>query len=92
LPLVAAKAQGSAYWPTRPIRLIVAFAAGGNTDLIARLLAERLAAELGQSVVVENRTGAAGIIGAEAVARSAPDGYTLFLGTLSTQAIHVSLY
>lgn len=92
LPLTGAGAQGSARWPTRPIRLIVAFAAGGNTDLIARLLAERLAAELGQSVVVENRTGAAGIIGAEAVARSAPDGYTLFLGSLSTQAIHVSLY
>lgn len=92
LPLRGAMAQGAARWPTRPIRLIVAFAAGGNTDLIARLLAERLASELGQPVMVENRTGAAGIIGAEAVARSAPDGYTLFLGTLSTQAIHVSLY
>ncbi|MBI0539836.1 tripartite tricarboxylate transporter substrate binding protein, partial [Roseomonas sp. KE2513] len=92
LPLTRAQAQGSVRCPTRPIRLIVAFAARGNTDLIARLLAERLAAELGQAVVLENRTGAAGIIGAEAVARSAPDGYTLFLGTLSTQAIHVSLY
>jgi tripartite-type tricarboxylate transporter receptor subunit TctC len=92
VPLVGARAQDPARWPTRPIRLIVAFAAGGNTDLIARILAERLSAELGQPVVVENRTGAAGIIGAEAVARSAPDGYTLFLGSLSTQAIHVSVY
>ncbi|HEY8613373.1 MAG TPA: tripartite tricarboxylate transporter substrate binding protein, partial [Roseomonas sp.] len=92
VPMAGARAQAPARWPTRPIRLIVAFAAGGNTDLIARMLAERLSVELGQPVVVENRTGAAGIIGAEAVARSAPDGYTLFLGTLSTQAIHASLY
>jgi tripartite-type tricarboxylate transporter receptor subunit TctC len=91
-PATGAQAQGAARWPTRPVRLVVAFAAGGNTDLIARMLAEHLTADLGQPVVVENRTGAAGIIGAESVVRSAPDGYTLFLGSLSTQAIHASLY
>jgi tripartite-type tricarboxylate transporter receptor subunit TctC len=91
-PAAGAQAQGAARWPNRPVRLVVAFAAGGNTDLIARILAEYLTADLGQPMVVENRTGAAGIIGAESVARSAPDGYTLFLGSLSTQAIHASLY
>ncbi|MCR0985437.1 Bug family tripartite tricarboxylate transporter substrate binding protein [Roseomonas populi] len=91
-PLAGARAQGAASWPSRSVRLICAFAAGGNTDLVARIVAERLSATLGQSVVVENRTGAGGMIGAEAAARSAPDGYTLFLGSLSTQSIHVSLY
>jgi tripartite-type tricarboxylate transporter receptor subunit TctC len=91
-PLLSARAQGPAQWPTRPLRLVCAFAAGGNTDFVARVIAERLSAELGQSVVVENRIGAGGMIGAEAVARSPADGYTLFLGSLSTQSIHVSLY
>lgn len=91
-PLQVSRAQGAAQWPTRPLRLVCAFAAGGNTDFVARVVAERLSAELGQSVVVDNRIGAGGMIGAEAVARSPADGYTLFLGSLSTQAIHVSLY
>ncbi|WP_254453431.1 tripartite tricarboxylate transporter substrate binding protein [Siccirubricoccus sp. G192] len=69
----------------RPIRLIVAFAPGGATDVAARLLAERLAEGLGQPVVVENRAGAAGIIGTEAAARSPADGLTLLMGTISTQ-------
>jgi tripartite-type tricarboxylate transporter receptor subunit TctC len=87
-----ASAQAANDWPQRPIKLVVAFAPGGNTDLTARLLAERLAATLGQPVVVENRTGAAGIVGAESVARSAPDGYTLQLATNSTHAVHAELY
>jgi tripartite-type tricarboxylate transporter receptor subunit TctC len=79
-------------WPDRPIRLVVAFAPGGNTDMTARLLAERMTVMLGQPVVVENRTGAAGIIGAESVAKSAPDGYTIQLATNSTHAVHAELY
>jgi tripartite-type tricarboxylate transporter receptor subunit TctC len=64
-------------YPTRPVRLIVGFAAGGATDIAARALAQRLAASLGQPTIVENRPGAASMLGAEAVARSAPDGYTM---------------
>ena len=79
-------------WPTRPIRMIVAFAPGGFTDIAARLLAERLAITLGQPVTVDNRAGAAGIIGTEAAARSAPDGYTILMGTISTHAMNVGLY
>jgi tripartite-type tricarboxylate transporter receptor subunit TctC len=79
-------------WPTRPIRMIVAFAPGGFTDIAARVLSERLAADLGQPVAVDNRAGAAGIIGTEAAARSAPDGHTLLMGTISTQAMNVGLY
>ena len=79
-------------WPRRPIRLIVAFVPGGATDVQGRILAERLSAELGQSVVVENRPGASGIIGTEAVARAAPDGYTLLLGSVTTHAVNVPLY
>ncbi|MBX6742959.1 MAG: tripartite tricarboxylate transporter substrate binding protein [Acetobacteraceae bacterium] len=76
----------------RPIRLVVAFAPGGATDVTARVLAERLQDQLGQPVVVENRAGAAGIIGTEAAARSAPDGSTLLMGTISTHAMNVPLY
>jgi tripartite-type tricarboxylate transporter receptor subunit TctC len=85
----AARAQD---WPSRPIRMIVAFAPGGFTDIAARLLSERLAQSLGQPVAVDNRPGAAGIIGTEAAARSAPDGYTLLMGTISTHAMNVGLY
>jgi len=69
-------------WPNRPVKLIVPFAAGGNTDAIARIAAERLATALGQSFIVENRAGAAGAIAADYVAKSAPDGYTFFVGAM----------
>lgn len=79
-------------WPSRPLRLIVAFAPGGFTDIAARLLSERLSTVLGQPVTVDNRAGAGGIIGTEAAARSAADGYTVLMGTISTQAMNVGLY
>ena len=72
---------GLAAFPDRPIRLIVPFAAGGNADIVGRLIGERMQALLGQPVVIDNRGGAGGSIGAEAVARSTPDGYTLLVGS-----------
>ena len=78
-------------WPARPITMVVPFAAGGSTDITARMLAEKLGAILGQNIVVENRTGAGGNIGAAAVARANPDGYTILLHT-STLTANVSLY
>lgn len=79
-------------YPSRPIRLLVGFAAGGSTDVFARAIAPRLQALLGQPVVIENRPGAGGNIATEATARSAPDGYTLLLGTIGPLAINPTLY
>lgn len=77
----AGPSPGSAPWPNRPIRFVVPFAAGGNSDVTARLFAAQMGARLGQPVVVENRSGATGAIGTEAVVRSRPDGYTLLIGS-----------
>jgi tripartite-type tricarboxylate transporter receptor subunit TctC len=85
-----AAAQGSV-WPDRNIMMVVPFAAGGSTDIMARLLAERLGQELGQKLIIENRPGAASNRGAVSVARAAPDGYTLLVAT-STLAANVALY
>ena len=87
----AVGAQPAAY-PSKPIRLIVALPAGGPTDILARLIAQPLAASLGQPIVVDNRPGAGGNIGAELVAKSPADGYTLFMGTSGPLAINASLY
>ena len=79
-------------YPSRTVRIIVPFAAGGSTDVVARLLADKLAAELKQNFVIENRGGAGGNIGADAVAHAAPDGYTLLMGTTGVLAINKYLY
>ncbi|MDM0018795.1 Bug family tripartite tricarboxylate transporter substrate binding protein [Variovorax saccharolyticus] len=88
----AAAAQAPAAWPTRPVSFVVPFSPGGGTDIAARLLAVRLGQKWGQSVVVDNRTGAGGLVGAELVAKAKPDGYTLLIGNVGTQSINPSLY
>src|SRR5687768_16935225 len=90
LSLMVELAAAQSY-PAKPVRLVVGFVAGGPTDALARLYAQRLGTALGQQVVVENRGGADGLIAAEAVARSTPDGYTLFFAS-SGHAINASLY
>jgi tripartite-type tricarboxylate transporter receptor subunit TctC len=84
-------AQSGTY-PDRPVKMLVGFAAGGGTDVAARILAQKLTEALGQTVVVENRPGASGMIAAEAVAKSAADGYTLMMGSQTTLAVAPALY
>ena len=79
-------------WPSKAINYVVPFTPGGSTDVVGRVLAEKLAGPLGQPVVVDNKPGAAGAVGASYVAKAKPDGYTLFGGTISTHAINASLY
>jgi tripartite-type tricarboxylate transporter receptor subunit TctC len=88
----AASATAQSAWPNRPVRLVVPYPPGGGTDYFARLVGAAMGDNLGQSVIVENRAGAATIIGAEAVARAAPDGYTILLGDTATYAANKSLY
>lgn len=90
--LLALSGIASAAFPDKPIRLIVPFPAGGAADVMARGMAQRLGAELGQQIVVDNRGGAGGQTAAEAAAKSPPDGYTLFFGTMGTHAINAALY
>jgi len=79
-------------WPTKPVKWIVPFAPGGTTDILARTISEKLTVALGQPVIVENKPGAGGGVGADFTAKSPPDGYTIMGGTISTHAINASLY
>ena len=88
--LPAAYAQGT--WPTKPVRIVVPFAPGGTTDILARALAPDLSRAFGQQFIVDNRAGAGGNVGAEIVAKSPGDGYTLLMGTVGTHGINRALY
>lgn len=89
--LISFSAHAQAAYPDHPVRMVVGFAAGGSTDVVARIVANKLGALLGQSVVVENRAGAGGTIATDVVAKSPADGYTLLFGT-SSHAINATLY
>ena len=91
LPLCASLPAAAA-WPEKPIRFVVPFPPGGGADIMARPMTQKLAESLGQPVLIDNKGGAGGTLGAETAARAAPDGYTLFFGTVGTQAINVGLY
>src|ERR1700741_3974859 len=82
----------AADYPVKTVRMVVPFAAGGSTDLLARNVAQRLSETWKQPVIVDNRAGGGGIVGSEHVMKSAPDGYTVLLGTVTTHAVSVSLY
>jgi tripartite-type tricarboxylate transporter receptor subunit TctC len=90
--LVSAASALAQPYPTKPMKIVVPFPAGGIADLYARLIGARVTEGWGQPVVIENRTGAGGNIGADAVAKSAPDGYTLVMGSFGTHAVNVSLF
>ena len=94
--LIALAATGSVFgqaaWPSKPVRIVVPFAAGGTTDILARAIAPELAKAFGQSFFIENRAGAGGNLGADLVAKSPNDGYTLLMGTVGTHGINRALY
>jgi tripartite-type tricarboxylate transporter receptor subunit TctC len=92
LALAAVGFSAHAAWPERPITLIVPWAAGGSTDILARVLADHLTRSLGQPVIVDNKAGASGNIGSSIVAKAKPDGYTLLVGSMSTHAMNQALY
>jgi tripartite-type tricarboxylate transporter receptor subunit TctC len=92
LSLAPMAAQAQAAFPTKTITIVVPFSAGGTTDILARVVGQYMSKDLGQTVVVDNRAGAGGNIGAQVVARAAPDGHTLLMGTVGTHAINQSLY
>jgi len=92
LALVLSTAAAAQPYPAKPVKIVVPFPAGGIADLYARLIGQRLGDSWGQPIVIENRTGAGGNIGADAVAKSAPDGYTLVMGSFGTHAVNVSLF
>jgi tripartite-type tricarboxylate transporter receptor subunit TctC len=91
LPAIESAAQTAKY-PDKPVKIIVGFSAGGGTDVVARILAQKMSESMGQTVFVENRPGASGMIALEAVVKSAPDGYTLMMGSQTTFAVAPTLY
>ena len=90
--LIAVQAYSQTAWPTKPVKIIVPFAPGGTTDLLARAMAPELSKAFGQAFIVENKAGAGGNVGADAVAKAPADGYTLLMGTVGTHGINVALY
>ena len=89
---IASNSLSQTAWPNKPVRIIVPFAAGGTTDILARAMAPELTKAFGQPFIVENRAGAGGNIGADVVAKSPPDGYTILMGTVGTHGINKALY
>jgi tripartite-type tricarboxylate transporter receptor subunit TctC len=92
LSAIVLPAQAQDKWPSKPITYVVPFPAGGTTDILARLIGQKLGPALGTTVIIDNRPGAGGNIGSEMVARAAPDGYTIMGGTISSHSINASLY
>ena len=92
LALICAGAQADEAYPSRPVRMVVSFSAGGPTDIVGRVMGAKMGELLGQQFLVENKVGAGGNIGADLVAKAAPDGYTLLVATVSTHAINPGLY
>ncbi|TMH46335.1 MAG: hypothetical protein E6H59_05030, partial [Betaproteobacteria bacterium] len=90
--LVTATAQAQSSFPNKPIHIIVGFAAGGGNDIIVRVVAPKMSESLGQPIIVENKPGAQSIIAAEYVAKSAPDGYTLFMGPSGAMTMNPAIY
>ena len=88
----AASAPTSGAWPSKPVRIVVPFTPGGTTDILARALAPELGKAFGQTFIVDNKPGAGGNVGADMIAKSAPDGYNLLMGTVGTHAINAALY
>ncbi len=90
--LIAIQAHSQTAWPSKPVKIVVPFAPGGTTDILARAMAPELSKAFGQSFIVENRAGAGGNLGSDIVAKSTPDGYTILMGTVGTHGINVALY
>ena len=89
---VAAQSQAQTKYPDHPVKVVVGFSAGGGTDVAARVIAQKLTEATGQTFVVENRTGASGLIASEQVAKSPADGYTIMVGSQTTLAVAPALY
>lgn len=91
-PALLSSAAAQPAWPTRPLRVVVPFAAGGATDLSGRIIAEKLSQILGQAVIIDNRPGAGGTVGTDVIAKGAPDGYNFVMASLSTMGLAIGLY